>query len=265
MAALGPTSTGARARRGAAPPRALGRRAARRVPRRGRRAQPAAERRDLAQRRGRAGRGRRGRPPPGGRRARRRSSACRCRSRTSRRWPAGRSPTARAARPQGPSEESELVVDALAARGLRPVRAHQHARVRRDHRRREQPLRDHAATRGTSSRSPGGSSGGAAAAVAGGHVPDRPRQRRRRLDPHPRLLLRPGRPEAEPRPRAAPRAELARRGRRGRRRAHRRRLRRACSTRSPARIPLAWYNAPAPARPFAQETRHAARARCGSG
>ena len=43
---------------------------------------------------------------------------------------------------------------------------------------------------------PGGSSGGAAAAVAAGLVPDRPRHRRRRLDPHPRLVLRPLRAEA---------------------------------------------------------------------
>ena len=34
-------------------------------------------------------------------------------------------------------------------------------------------------------RSPGGSSGGSAAAVAAGLVPGRPRQRHRRLDPHP--------------------------------------------------------------------------------
>ena len=51
----------------------------------------------------------------------------------------------------------------------------------------------------------------------GGHGPGRPRQRRRRLDPHPRRLLRPRRPEAEPRPdlaRARPRRLLPRRGRR---------------------------------------------------
>ena len=52
-------------------------------------------------------------------------------------------------------------------------------------------------------RTPGGSSGGSAAAVAAGHGPDRPRQRRRRLDPHPGRLLRPGRAEAEPRARLA--------------------------------------------------------------
>ena len=48
----------------------------------------------------------------------RRSWACRCRSRTSRRSPAGPSPTARTARPRDPSEESELVVDALVRAGF---------------------------------------------------------------------------------------------------------------------------------------------------
>ena len=48
-------------------------------------------------------------------------------------------------------------------------------------------------------RTPGGSSGGAAAAVAAGHGPCRTRQRRRRLDPDTRRMLRPRRPEAEPR------------------------------------------------------------------
>ena len=45
-------------------------------------------------------------------------------------------------------------------------------------------------------RTTGGSSGGSAAAVASGMVPDRPRQRRGRLDPHPGLVLRSGGPEA---------------------------------------------------------------------
>ena len=45
-------------------------------------------------------------------------------------------------------------------------------------------------------RTSGGSSGGAAAAVAARHRAGRPRQRRRRLDPHPGLVLRPLRPEA---------------------------------------------------------------------
>ena len=86
----------------------------------------------------------------------------------------------------------------------------------------------------------------------GGDVPDRPRQRRRRLDPHPRLLLRAGRLQAEPRPRSAPGAELARRGRGGRGGAHGRRLG-GGARRDRRPDPLAWYNAPAPARPFAQE------------
>ena len=49
-------------------------------------------------------------------------------------------------------------------------------------------------------RTPGGSSGGAAAAVAVRDAPDRPRQRRRRVDPHPRRVLRARRPQAQPRP-----------------------------------------------------------------
>ncbi|GAA3103658.1 hypothetical protein GCM10020001_021200 [Nonomuraea salmonea] len=47
--------------------------------------------------------------------------------------------------------------------------------------------------------SAGGSSGGAAAAVAAGLAPRRPRQRRRGLDPHPRLGLRPVRHQAHAR------------------------------------------------------------------
>ena len=46
------------------------------------------------------------------------------------------------------------------------------------------------------SRTPGGSSGGAAAAVAAGLAPAAHGQRRRRLDPHPRVLLRPLRDQA---------------------------------------------------------------------
>ena len=48
--------------------------------------------------------------------------------------------------------------------------------------------------------SSGGSSGGSAAAVASGMVADRARQRRRRLDPHSGLVLRPLRPQADARP-----------------------------------------------------------------
>ncbi len=49
-------------------------------------------------------------------------------------------------------------------------------------------------------RSSGGSSGGSAAAVAAGLVPACPCERRRRLDPHSRLLLRSVRHEDDPRP-----------------------------------------------------------------
>ena len=52
-------------------------------------------------------------------------------------------------------------------------------------------------------RTPGGSSGGSAAAVAAGLVPAAVGRRRRRLDPHPGGLLRPVRPQAARRPRAA--------------------------------------------------------------
>ena len=166
--------------------------------------------------------------------------------------------------PEGLSEESELVVDALAQSRLRVVRPHQHAGVRRDHRGREQPLRRQSqpvgheplARRLQRRRRRRGRRG---------HVPDRPRQRRRRLDPHPRLLLRPGRLQAEPRSRAAAGPELARRGRRGRRLAHRRRLRRRarCDRRPrPARLV---QRARRPSAPFAEETACRRRAACASG
>ena len=57
------------------------------------------------------------------------------------------------------------------------------------------------------SRTPGGSSGGSAARGGVRHGPDRPRERRRRLDPHPGVVLRARRPQAEPRTRVA-RAEF---------------------------------------------------------
>ena len=66
------------------------------------------------------------------------------------------------------------------------------------------------ATRGTRRARPGGSSGGSAAAVASGMVAGRARQRRRRLDPHPRELLRARRAEAVAGPHVA-RARLQRR------------------------------------------------------
>ena len=65
----------------------------------------------------------------------------------------------------------------------------------------------------------GGSSGGSAGARRLGHGAARARERRRRIDPHPRVVLRPGRPQAEPRPRVdGARLRRARRRNRDRRR-----------------------------------------------
>ncbi len=91
--------------------------------------------------------------------------------------------------PEGVSEESELVVDALVdagfvlcARTNTPefgvITAAENSRYRDL----AQPLGHEPLARWLKRRRRGG--GG------GGHVPDRARQRRRRLDPHPRLLLR---------------------------------------------------------------------------
>ena len=85
--------------------------------------------------------------------------------------------------------------------------------------------------------SPGGSSGGSAAAVAAGMVPIRPRQRRRRLHPHPGLVLRAGRPQAVSGPnhaRPVPRREQPRR--RAVRQPNGPRHRRRCST--PSTVPV---------------------------
>ena len=105
------------------------------------------------------------------------------------------------------------------------MRSHQHPRLRRDHRRREQPSRDQPKPVG-----PRALAGRLERRRRRGgrrwDVPARPRQRRRRLDPHPRFLLRPCRSEAQPRARAASGAELAGRRRGGRGDAHSRRLRR---------------------------------------
>ena len=78
------------------------------------------------------------------------------------------------------------------------------------------------------SRTPGGSSGGAAAAVAGGLVAGRARQRRRRLDPHPGVVLRPVRPQAVTRARSR-RRRTARRSSGSARRARRRTVRDAAA------------------------------------
>ena len=67
-------------------------------------------------------------------------------------------------------------------------------------------------------RTPGGSSSGAGAAVAAGMAPHRPRRRRRRLDPHPGVVQRPRRAQADPRP--GHQRHRRRRGPRHQRRAH---------------------------------------------
>ena len=99
----------------------------------------------------------------------------------------------------------------------------------------------------------------------GRHRPGGGRQRRRRLDPHPRRLQRPGRAEDQPRPRAvrpADRRADVRHGHPGRRVAHRARHARRCSTRSSAPDPRAAYAARAAAEPVRRadpaSARHAA-------
>ena len=76
--------------------------------------------------------------------------------------------------------------------GVRDPADHRAARARR-----------RPATRGTPTRTPGGSSRRLGGRGRRGHGPDRPRQRRRRLDPDPGRLLRPGRPQAAARARLA--------------------------------------------------------------
>ena len=101
-------------------------------------------------------------------------------------------------------------------RRVRPRVPHEHARVRPHHGGREPPLRAHAQPLG-----PGPHAGRVQRRRrrrgGRGHVPDGPRQRRRRLDPHPRLVLRPRRSQAQPRARPPPGAVVAGRRRRGRR------------------------------------------------
>ena len=265
MAALGPTSPGPRARRRAARARALRRRAARRLPRGGRRAQPAAERGHLAQRRRRARRGRRGRPPPG----RRRDDGAVPRRADPDQGPdagrrlaghlrlARRRPRGRARRASSSSTRSPRAGFVLCARTNTPefgvITAAENLR--------------YGITRNPwdTERTPGGSSGGAAAAVAGGmfpiaHANDGGGSIRIPASYCGLVGL-----QAEPRPRAAPGAELARRGRRGRRRAHRRRLRRrARRDRRPGPARLVQRAGARRAR-SPQEVGAARRARCGSG
>ncbi len=188
------------------------------MPRRCRRRQSRAQRGHLARRRSRArGRDRR-RQPACGRRA---GTVPGCAGADQ--GPHAGRRLARDVRLQRRSRGSERAERARRRRAdtrrFRPLRAHEHARLRRDHRRRERPLRrepqplGHDANARWLERRRSGRG-------RRRDVPARARQRRRRLDPDPRLLLWPGRAEAEPGPRSAPRAGLARRDRRGRDLAH---------------------------------------------
>ena len=134
----------------------------------------------------------------------------------------------------------------------------------RDHGRREQPLRDQPQSRGTPTRSPGGSSGGAAAAVAAGmfpiaHANDGGGSIRIPASYCGLVGFKPSRGRV---PRLAQswlgavvEGVVAR------------------TVADSAAVldaisgpdPLAWYNAPAPARPFAEELSRRRPARCASG
>ena len=102
-------------------------------------------------------------------------------------------------------------------------------------------------------RTPGGSSGGAGAAVGRGMFPMAHANDGGGSIRIPALVLRPGRPQAQPRPRPPPGAVVAGRRRPGCRVLDGGRQRARRSMRSAAPIALAWYNAPVPARPFADE------------
>ena len=102
----------------------------------------------------------------------------------------------------------------------------------------------------------GGSSGGSAAAVASGMVAGRARERRRRLDPHPRVVLRARRAEADPRShvdRPGHQRDLAVPRHRPLREPDRARHRRRCSTRSTVRSPATRRPRAPPSRPYRDE------------
>ena len=119
-------------------------------------------------------------------------------------------------------------------------------------------------------RSTGGSSGGSAAAVAAGLVPLASASRRRRLDPHPRRLLRGLRPEAAAAGRISLvpdawflRGALARTVGQRVREPRRRSTRRSSST-SPSGGSREAGAPPPPERPFAEAAASGRRGRCGS-
>ena len=151
--------------------------------------------------------------------------------------------------------DAEIVVRYKRA-GPADPRPHQHAGVRPQRDRPSRCCSARPATPGTSPARAGGSSGGSAAAVAAAHGAARPCQRRRRLDPHPGLLLRPVRPQDHAQPQQ-PRA-LCRRGPgrllgRARGLAQRARQRRGARCHARGRPSGDPYFAPPPARPFLEE------------
>ncbi len=127
--------------------------------------------------------------------------------------------------PDGPSAVSEPVADASGGRRVRAVRTHQHARIRLDHRDRERSVRRDPQPVGHLAH-PGWIERGSGIGGGGRDVPGGPRQRRWRLHPDPRLLLWPGRPQAQPGPGGRHRPRLAGHVHPGSAHPHRRRCRR---------------------------------------
>ena len=135
------------------------------------------------------------------RRRARRSPASRSRSRPTRRgagcaWTTARASSPATGRPRRPPRAPP------ARRGLRDRRHDEDARVRDPADHRAAPRRP-ARNPWDPSRTPGGSTRRRGGGRRRRAAADRPRQRRRRLDPHPGRLLRARRPQAEPRARLA--------------------------------------------------------------
>ena len=108
---------------------------------------------------------------------------------------------------------------------VHPHRSHQHPRIRFDHRDREQPVRGHPQPVEPGPH-PGWLERGCWLVGGGRHVPGGPRQRRRWFHQDPRIVLRAGRPQAEPGPGVVDGARVAGHGHRGCTRPHRGRRRR---------------------------------------